>query len=109
MLQKSGGGTSVIPDTEGTGTFVTISCQSNHMKWNDSVILAGSIGFLGVSSMIWSVIARRAGHHSYLSVLFRGCSGQDHASVPLHVVQLACYGHKITGAFGVRSNEHPPS
>ena len=74
MLQKSGGGTFVIPDTEGTGTFVTISCQSNNMKWNASMILAGSIGFLGVSSMIWGAIARRAGHHSYLSVLLRGCS-----------------------------------
>ena len=32
MLQKSGGGMFVIPDAEGTGTFVTISCQSNHMN-----------------------------------------------------------------------------
>ena len=39
-------------DAEGTGTFVTISCQSNHMKWNASMISAGSIGFLGVSSII---------------------------------------------------------
>ena len=45
------------------------------MKWNAIMILAGSIGFLGVSSMIWGTIARRAGHHSSLSVLLRGCSG----------------------------------
>ena len=52
MLQKSGGGTFVIPDAEGTGTFVTMSCQLNHMKWNASMILAGSISFLGVYSII---------------------------------------------------------
>ena len=75
MLQKSRGGTFVIPDAKGTGTFVNMSCQSNHIKWNASMILAGSIGFLGVSSIIWGAIANRAGHHSYLSVLLRGCSG----------------------------------
>ena len=74
MLQKSGGGTFVIPDVKGTGTFVTMSCQLNHMKCNASMILAGSIGFLGVSSMIWGAIARRSGHHYSLSVLLRGCS-----------------------------------
>ena len=52
MLQKLGGGTFVIPDAKGTGTFVTMSCQSNHMKWNAHMILDGSIGFLGVSSII---------------------------------------------------------
>ena len=52
MPQKSGGGTFVIHDAEGTGTFVTISCQSNHMNWNTNMILAGSIGFLSVSYMI---------------------------------------------------------
>ena len=75
MRQKSGGGTFVIPDANGTSIFVTISCQSNHMKWNASMILAGSMGFLGVSSMMCGEIARRAGHHSYLIVLLRGCSG----------------------------------
>ena len=40
MLQKSGGGTFVIPDAKGTCTFVNMSCQSNHMKWNASMILA---------------------------------------------------------------------
>ena len=44
------------------------------MKWNASMIMAGSIGFLVVSSMICGSIARRAGHHSSLSVLLRGCS-----------------------------------
>ena len=72
MLQKLGGGKFVIPDAEGTGTFVTKSCQLNHLKWNASMILDGSIGFLGVSSIIWGVIARRAGYHSSLSVLLRG-------------------------------------
>ena len=75
MLQKSGGGTFVIPNAEGTGTFVTMSCQSNHIKWNASMILAGRIGFLDVSSIIWGAIANRAGHHYSLSVLLRGCSG----------------------------------
>ena len=75
MLQKSGGGTFVITDAEITSTFVTMSFQSNHMKWNASMILAGSIGFLGVSSIIWGAIARRAGHHSSPSVLLRECSG----------------------------------
>ena len=64
-----------MPDTEGKGTFVTMSCQSNHIKWNASMILAGSIGFLVVSSIIWGAIANRAGHHYSLSVLLRGCSG----------------------------------
>ena len=64
-----------MPDAKGTGTFVTMSCQLNHIKWNASMILAGSIGFLGVSSIIWGAIANRAGHHSSLSVLLRGCSG----------------------------------
>ena len=68
------GGGFVIPDTEGTSTFVTISCQLNQMKWNISMILAGSIGFLGVSSMIWGTIPMRAGHHYLLSILLRGCS-----------------------------------
>ena len=62
----------MIPDADGTGILVTISCQSNHMKWYASIILARSIGFLGVSSMICGAIARRAGHHSSLSVLLRG-------------------------------------
>ena len=62
-------------DTEGTGTFVTMLCQSNHMKWNTSMILAISIGFLGVSSIIWGAIANRAGRHYSLSVLLRRCSG----------------------------------
>ena len=75
MLQKLVGGTFVIPDAEGTGTFVAISCQSNHMKCNASIILDGSISFLRVSSMIWGAIARRSGHHYFLSVLLRGCSG----------------------------------
>ena len=75
MLQKSGGEKFVIPDAEGTGTFVNMSCQSNHMKWNASMILDGSIGFLGVSSIICGAIANSAGHHSSLSVLLRGCSG----------------------------------
>ena len=75
MLQKSGGGTFVIPDADGTGIFVTISCQSNHMKWNAIMIWAGSIGFLSVSSMICGEIARSARHHSSRSVLLRGCSG----------------------------------
>ena len=81
MLQKSGGGTFVIPDAEGTGTFVTMSCQSNHINWKASMILAGSIGFLGVSSIIWGAIANKAGHHSSLSILLRGCfvkSGLGH-------------------------------
>ena len=65
----------MIPDADGTSILVTISCQSNHMKWNARMIWAGSIGFLGVSSMIFGAIARSAGHHSYRSVLIRGCSG----------------------------------
>ena len=52
MLHKSGEGTFVITDAEGTGTFVTMSSQLNYMKWNYSIILAGSIGFLGISSII---------------------------------------------------------
>ena len=35
--------------------------------------------------------------------------GQNHASVPLHLVRLALYGHKSTGAFSVRNNKRPPS
>ena len=61
MVQKLGVGTFVIPDANGTVTLVTIACQSNHMKWNASMIWAGSIGFLGVSSMIFGAIARSLG------------------------------------------------
>ena len=88
MLQKFGGGTFVIPDAKGTGTFVTISCQSNHMNWSASMILAGSIGLLGVSSIIWGAITRRAGHHSSLSVLLRGCSGPLCTS---YITENICY------------------
>ena len=35
--------------------------------------------------------------------------GQNHASVPLHVVLLAWYGHESTGVFGVGNNKRPPS
>ena len=70
--KSRGGGGVVIPDAEGTGTFVTMSCQSNHMKWKASMILAVSIGFLGVSSNICGAIANSAGHHSSLSVLLSG-------------------------------------
>ena len=62
----------VIPDANSTGILVTISCQSNHMKWNASMIWAGSIGFLGVSSVIFWAIARSAGHHYSRSVWLRG-------------------------------------
>ena len=65
----------MIPDANGTGILVTISCQSNHMKWNARMIWYGRIGFLGVSAMLFGATARSAGHHSYRSVLLRGCSG----------------------------------
>ena len=39
-IKTGGGGMFVIPDAKGTCTFVNMSCQSNHMKWNASMILA---------------------------------------------------------------------